>query len=366
MKILYFSSFPPPNTGQTVSNNFYYENLKKNFEIKKINTGNKSILKRNSGTFNFIVLINTILNIYKLICSLILFKPKIIYLVYSSSKIGILRDYVYLIFIRFFSPKIKIIAHIHSGNYGDYGNRFFIMNILRMTDKFIFLNKKLIKIRHLLEKEKIEIIPNTISEKVFFTDDEIKNKIKKRSMRKELNLIFLGNMLKEKGYLDVLKSLKYITFRNKINLYLIGSWKSKKDKNYVENYFKDQINNNFKIKIIGPIDDQLVVKNYLTISDVLLLPSYYKIEAFPISIIEALNSATPVIGTKHAAIPEIVLNGYNGFLVDKKSPKQISVCIEKLNEFKVWSKISKNARNSFLQNYTQEKVFNIFKKQFIV
>ncbi|MBH69823.1 MAG: hypothetical protein CMP69_00925 [Flavobacteriales bacterium] len=365
MKILFFSSFPPPNTGQTLSNYFYFKKLKENFDIKKINTGNKSILNRGSGTFSIKVLINTLINIFKLIYTLLLFKPKIIYLVYSSSKIGIIRDYVYLIVVRSFAPKIKIVAHIHSGNYGDEGNRYCLMKILRMTDKFIFLSKKLIKISNLLKKEKIEIVPNSISEKVFFTDNEIENKIKKRSIRKELNLVFLGNMIKEKGYLDVVKSLKYLNLENKINLYLIGTWRNKNDRIYVENYFEDDLKKNFQIKIKGTINNQMTIKHYLSIADIVLLPSYYKIEAFPISIIEALNSATPVIGTNHAAIPEIILNGSNGFIVDEQSPKQIADCIIKLNEFNVWKEFASNARNSFLQNYCQEKVFNFFKKIFI-
>ena len=92
----------------------------------------------------------------------------------------------------------------------------------------------------------------------------------------------------------------------------------------------------------------------MSIADIVLLPSYYKIEAFPISIIEALNSATPVIGTNHA-IPEIILNGSNGFIVDEQSPKQIADCIIKLNELNVWKEFASNARNSFLQNYCKKK-----------
>ena len=56
-------------------------------------------------------------------------------------------------------------AHIHSGNYGDEGNRYCLMKILRMTDN-LFLNEA-IKISNLLKKEKIEIV-QFIPEKFFY------------------------------------------------------------------------------------------------------------------------------------------------------------------------------------------------------
>ena len=47
-------------------------------------------------------------------------------------------------------------------------------------------------------------------------------------------------------------------------------------------------------------------------------------EGQPISIIEAMASGNLIISTEHAGIPELVEDKVNGFLVNKKSPEEIS------------------------------------------
>ena len=45
-------------------------------------------------------------------------KYDFIYTTYSSTRLGLLRDFVYVLIIKIIRPKIKIVSHIHSGNYG--------------------------------------------------------------------------------------------------------------------------------------------------------------------------------------------------------------------------------------------------------
>ena len=47
-------------------------------------------------------------------------------------------------------------------------------------------------------------------------------------------------------------------------------------------------------------------------------------EGQPISIIEAMASGNLIISTSHAGITELVEDEVNGFLVNKKSPEEIS------------------------------------------
>jgi glycosyltransferase involved in cell wall biosynthesis len=48
------------------------------------------------------------------------------------------------------------------------------------------------------------------------------------------------------------------------------------------------------------------------------LPTYYSTEAQPLSILEALSYGKIVITTNHRGIPDMVINEYNGLIVESK------------------------------------------------
>ena len=52
--------------------------------------------------------------------------------------------------------------------------------------------------------------------------------------------------------------------------------------------------------------------------DVFMLPTRYPNEGQPISILEAMGNGMTIITTNHAGIPDIVEDGVNGFVIDKK------------------------------------------------
>lgn len=58
------------------------------------------------------------------------------------------------------------------------------------------------------------------------------------------------------------------------------------------------------------------IDSFLTQIDVFILPS--KFETFPLSILEAMNAALPIIATNTGGVSEMVKNNYNGFLIRYK------------------------------------------------
>ena len=87
-------------------------------------------------------------------------------------------------------------------------------------------------------------------------------------------------------------------------------------------------------------------------------------EGLPISIIEAMATGNVIITTNHGAIPDLITEGENGFLIKKKSADAI---VEKLlflveNPSKA-KEISNNnilkAKRSFTSEKFSEKLLNI-------
>ncbi len=79
--------------------------------------------------------------------------------------------------------------------------------------------------------------------------------------------------------------------------------------------------------------DASALSEYYHSSDVFVLPSINlngQTEALGVVLLEAMASGTPVIGSNVGGIPDIIQDGYNGFLVPERSPKDLADRIVKL------------------------------------
>lgn len=71
---------------------------------------------------------------------------------------------------------------------------------------------------------------------------------------------------------------------------------------------------------------------YLDLCDIFVMPSREDqgIEGFGISYLEAMARGKPVIGGRHGGVPEVIVDGVNGYLVDSNSIPQLSAAINRL------------------------------------
>ena len=80
-----------------------------------------------------------------------------------------------------------------------------------------------------------------------------------------------------------------------------------------------------KVFLLGQIPDAYKL---LGAFDIFVLPSVK--EGFPWTVIEAMAAKLPVVATKVGAIPEIIEDGKNGFVVGPGHPEQIAAKIQDL------------------------------------
>jgi glycosyltransferase involved in cell wall biosynthesis len=100
-------------------------------------------------------------------------------------------------------------------------------------------------------------------------------------------------------------------------------------------------------------------------ADVFVSPSLF--DTFPIVVLEALLCAKPVVATRVGGVPEIIMDGVTGFLVDPKDAKKLAEKILYLleNEGEA-KKMGLCGKDYVMRNFTVEvvgeKIENIYCK----
>jgi len=179
----------------------------------------------------------------------------------------------------------------------------------------------------------------------FLTDNGL-NKEKKY-------ISFCSRILKEKGILELINAFNAVS-KNRTYKYdlIIAGWFDEKG---LEERVMDLSRDNPKIHILGY---QKNVANILEISEVFVLPSYYP-EGVPRSLIEATSMGRVIITTDHKGCRETCIDGYNGFLVEPKSPESL---ISKLNRLALLDTseietLKENSRKLFFDKFDRNVVF---------
>jgi len=135
------------------------------------------------------------------------------------------------------------------------------------------------------------------------------------------NIIEIARIAKNKGHIYLIKAFQKI---ENSNLLIVGKdWGEMK---FLKQYIKD--NNIKNIFFFTKLNDEK--KNeLLSISDVLVLPSIGG-ESFGIVLIEAMAHGVPVVAAPIGGIPELIVNGKNGYLFQKNDVNDLTQKIMKV------------------------------------
>lgn len=374
-KIILTGSIPPPYHGSSIYfSNLLNSRMKEEFNVSHLDISDHRNLD-NLSRLDFTNIYLALKNIFKLFKMLRRKKPELVYIPVASNFLPYLRDGLFILTTSYFS-KAKIVIHLHEGKYfreGFYNNsnflvRKFIKYSLEKVDTAIVLSDSLKGIFKGLVSN-IEICPNGIIDEYNFNRKEI-------IAGDKLTISFLGNLFESKGVIEVLNAAKIILQKySNVEFQLAGAWSDKEPDTKIkaENVLKD-ISLKEKIKFEGVVTGKKK-KDFLRQTDILVFPTWYKHEGFPLVILEAMSSGIAVISTKDTgAIPDIVDDGKTGLLVERKNVLQITNALIKLIENPGLRKeMGKTGREKFEHLYTLEininKMIDIFNKtinQYIV
>lgn len=190
-------------------------------------------------------------------------------------------------------------------------------------------------------------INDTINE-IYFKNENLENDGRQ--------ILFVGSLIKSKGIEDIIKAMVKI---NDTKLCVVGNSPERKlrilfnkIKKFLslngESYFEYlqrlvfELNLTDRIEFKGKQSPEVIAK-LLSKSKVLVLPSY--MENSPNVVMEALSSGVPVVAYRVGGLPEFVLDGFNGFLVEVGDIEGLAIKInEIIKNDALFQKMSTNAR----------------------
>ena len=105
----------------------------------------------------------------------------------------------------------------------------------------------------------------------------------------------------------------------------------------------------------GKVNSDEVLSLYRD-ADIFLLPSITPpsgdMEGIPVSLMEAMACALPVIASQHSGIPELVIDGQTGFTVPEKDIDALATAIKRLLlDISSWEQMGKASREFVKKNY---------------
>ncbi len=157
--------------------------------------------------------------------------------------------------------------------------------------------------------------------------------------------VFIGQIKESKGVGIILEALKTLPEKYTVDLYGPVTDSTYCDIGASPNYQG----------VIRPEE----LNDVLNLYDVLVLPSHYEGEGYPGVIIEAFSMGIPVITTKWSAIPELVVDGETGYLIDIRSSDQLIAAMYKINSVN-YPDMSRNATTVFEKYFEADKVHQAF------
>lgn len=297
---------------------------------------------------------------------------KVLYYIYSYLKI------VIILFSQ--SPNI---VHIHMSHNGSFHRKYYILKLCKLFRKKTIIHLHSSEFVDFYEKSNqtnkdkihwflkscnyIFVLGNEWEKRILEIEPEAKtvilnNTVKipayvEKNINEEIKITFLGVLVERKGVGDLIEAVNLLKKEGLFSSHnvkfeiggvgpLESQLKSTVNQCELNSYF------NFLGWIEGHSKTELLKK-----SDIFVLPSYN--EGLPISILEAISYALPVISTNVGSIEEAVIENENGNLFEPGNISQLKLLLEKLiKDSQLRKSYSQYSRKLAESKFSDEKYYN--------
>ncbi len=209
-------------------------------------------------------------------------------------------------------------------------------------------------IEYFADENKISVIPNGVDVNRFSPDNKNEN------VDRRPTILYMGRLVPKKGVHILIRAMSHIVKKYPDALLLIGG--KGKMKTFLSSY-ANTLGLKENVRFLGYVPDNMLPNLYSS-SDVFVLPSVTA-ESFGITLLEAMASGTPVIGSSVGGIPEVI--GDCGLIVEPGNPKKLSdAVITFLDDENLREKFGRKGRKRVEEKYSWDivgkNIINVYKE----
>jgi glycosyltransferase involved in cell wall biosynthesis len=242
--------------------------------------------------------------------------------------------------------------------------KFIIQNSDRMTVLSSYIRERLLYlVGSEILRRKIVIIPLGI-DTIKYKPDNAKVLLRKKYNVKSKNVIlFIGRIVEKKGVKYLIKALPDILLKYPdTELIICGDGPLRME---IENFAKI-MGLDKKIRFVVYVSVENIKIEYLSLSDILVVPSiitrHKDTEGLGVVILEGLSMGTAVIASDIGGIPDIITDGFNGFLVKSESSDDIvKKTVEILSDETLRRKFKDNGQRTVQEKFSWSFVISSLK-----
>ncbi|WP_077621753.1 N-acetyl-alpha-D-glucosaminyl L-malate synthase BshA [Sediminibacillus massiliensis] len=203
-------------------------------------------------------------------------------------------------------------------------------------------------------ERKIEVVHNFIDENEYYYRSSNDLKRQYGIKEEEKVIVHISNFRKVKRVQDVIHAFEKICGQMPAKLLLVGDG--------------PELSEMYKLVESAGLSDnvlflgrQINVADILSISDLKLLLS--EKESFGLVLLEAMACGVPCIGTNIGGIPEVIENGYNGYIAELGDVDQVSnMALDILTNGELWKRMSQNSIYTVKERFNSDKIISEYEK----
>jgi len=344
-KALFVCPLPPPVHGSAMVSSQIRESraIGDRFAGRFVNLSTSRKISE-IGHFSIMKPARYIASLAKTFFLLLTIRFDICYLAITCHGAGFVKDAPFVLLCKLFGRKVVIHQH-NKGMSQSVGYSFFrwLLKLVYRNVKVILLSDRLYPdIEQIVDRSQVRICPNGIPDVT--CPDKLCGDVPE--------ILFVSNLLVSKGIFLLMDALAFLKAKGVcFHCSVVGAETGEIDRFSLESFIKTKFLENdveYLGKKTGAEKDACYEK-----ADIFVLPTMN--ECFGLVLLEAMRAGTACISTPEGGIPDVIVDGETGFLVDSGNEMALADSIERLIlDRQLCKAMGVAGRKRYEANFTQE------------